>query len=63
MPLSPISFNTTNENQFEKLRLLYDEAERKIEAAHAAVAKYETKRDSYYWLQGFKFANVPTFGR
>ena len=63
MPVSPISFNTSNENQFEKLRLLYDDAERKIEAAHAAVAKYESKRDSIYFLQGFKNSNVPTFGR
>ena len=45
------------------MKLLYDDAEKKVYAAHAAVAKYESKKVSFYFLEGFKNANVPTIGR
>ena len=40
MPLSPVTFAITGQDKFDRLKLLYDDAARKIKAAHAAIARY-----------------------
>jgi len=34
--------------------LLYDDAVKKIESAHAAIARYESEKEQTYFLKGFE---------
>jgi hypothetical protein len=61
MPISPMTFAITGQDKFDRLQILYDDMLKKIEAAQAAMARYESEKDQTYFLRGLPNVNFPVF--